>query len=207
MSDDILKKGLWTPRPVNETLQIYADWADQYDADVNGSGYATPMRVAQALADVVDDMALPVLDFGCGTGLSGHALAKQGFSTIDGVDISPDMLTLAQKNHGDVYRKLWQGQAGEITGVAPGAYHAIIAAGVISLGAAPPETLNLCLDHLGQGGLLAFSFNDPTLEEGSYDAALSRAVDQGRAQVIFREHGPHLPGKGMGSDVIVIRRP
>ena len=202
-SYETLEKPLWVPRPVNETLKIYAEWAAGYDADVTNAGYATPDRVAAALKQFLPTDAR-ILDFGCGTGLSGKALFRAGFMDIDGVDISPQMLDIA---HGaGCYQTLWQGTPGTLTGVAAGDYAAIIAAGVISLGAAPPETLSLLLDHAAPGTLLAFSFNQPTVDDGSYDAQLQSEITAGRGTVVFRETGPHLPGKNMNSDVIVLKR-
>ncbi len=203
MTDKTLKQALWVPRPVEETLQIYADWANTYDKDVLEAGYATPHRIAQALAQFAGPDAL-VLDFGCGTGLSGMALQNQGLVHVDGMDISAEMLDIAYSRQ--IYRDLWQATPGEMTNVEKGIYSAIVATGVISLGAAPPETLSLCLSCLDPGGLMALSFNDPTIEDGSYDAALTAVIDAGIAKVVFREHGPHLPGKDMGSDVIVLEK-
>jgi len=204
MSDvpDTLNNPLWAPRPVAQTLAIYADWAATYDDDVVGAGYATPGRITDALLDYVAPDAR-VLDFGCGTGLSGLALTTNGFGAVDGTDISPQMLDIASAR--GVYSALWQSQPGALD-ITPGDYAAIVATGVISLGAAPPETLDLVLSKLARGGILALSFNDPTVADGSYDAALSRAVDAGTCDVAFRQNGPHLPGKDMGSDVLILRR-
>ena len=33
---------LWVPRPVEKTLEIYADWASHYDEDLAEAGYDTP---------------------------------------------------------------------------------------------------------------------------------------------------------------------
>ena len=90
-------------------------------------------------------------------------------------------------------------------GVKSGSYATILAAGVVSLGAAPPETLRRLLGVLPSGGHLAFSYNDPTLEDRTYTGALDALVAEGH-KVVFRDHGPHLPQKGMGSDVIIIRK-
>jgi len=202
MSKDPLKPTLWTPRPVEETLKVYADWADTYDADVSARGYHTPERIAAALATLLEGEG-PILDYGCGTGVSGVALKRAGLGPLHGTDISAEMLErVAAKN---VYDSVWQGQPSEVPAT-PGTYRAIAAVGVVSLGAAPPETMDLLMDALGPGGLLAMSFNDPTLEDGSYDAHLSAAVDAGRVEVIYRKHGPHLDDLGMGSDVIILRR-
>ncbi|MEM8631709.1 MAG: methyltransferase domain-containing protein [Pseudomonadota bacterium] len=204
MADKSAPEGLWQPRSVEDTKAIYADWADRYDADVKAWGYVTPARVADALAAHMDDLAAPILDFGCGTGVSGGALASRGFTTLDGTDISAEMLEIARGK--GIYRDLWASEAGNLGDFAPGDYAAIAAIGVISAGAAPPETLADAVGSLATGGLLAFSFNDPTFDDPRYMAAVEAETASGRVEIVFREHGPHLPAKEMGSDVFVVRR-
>ena len=202
MTQTPLNQNIWVPRSVDDTKALYKDWASGYDGDMARLSYATPGRVADALKGVGANVTVPLLDFGCGTGLSGAALKAAGFETIDGTDISPEMLEEARGK--GLYRDLWLGTPGEIA-AKPGDYAAIVATGVISLGAAPPEMLDVLLDALGPGGLLAFSFNDPTLATKTYPAALDAAL-AGKAEQVFREHGPHLSEKVTGSDVIVLRR-
>ena len=198
MTDNVLKPQLWAQRPVSETLQVYTDWADQYESDIKERGYVTPMRIAEALLPQIAPGA-KILDFGCGTGLSGLALKAAGLGPLDGTDITPAMVDQARDKN--IYEKLWVSQPGDAP---PSGYDAIVAAGVVSLGAAPPETFDLLLDALQPGGLLALSFNDPTLADGSYDARVeARKAD---AEMLSRAHGDHLPGVGMGADVLVLRR-
>ena len=199
---DVLRPALWTPRPVAETIAVYADWADTYDADVIGRGYRTPERLAAALA-LHCAPNVETLDFGCGTGIGGAALRRVGFDTIDGTDITAEMLEKAQAR--GIYRKTWQSSP-EDMGFAAGTYQVVVAVGVISLGAAPASTLASLLAQMDRGGLLALSFNDPTLNDETYTAALAAEVSQGHAEIIFREHGPHLEDVGMGSDVLILRR-
>lgn len=202
MTDSPINAQLWTPRSVEDTQALYREWAHGYDGDMARLSYATPLRVAEALKSVGADLSVPVLDFGCGTGLSGAALKAQGFETIDGTDISPEMIEEARGK--GIYRDLWQGTPGQVD-AEPGDYAAIVATGVISLGAAPPEMLDVLLQALRPGGYLALSFNDPTLATTDYPAALANALE-GAAEQLFRAHGPHLSEKVTGSDVIVLRR-
>ncbi len=201
MTKDPLKPQLWTSRSVEETLQVYADWADSYDTDVKRRGYHTPDRIAKALGKYLVGEG-PILDFGCGTGVSGLALAEHGIGPLHGTDISSEMLKHAEAK--GIYERLWEGTPGDPP-AAPGVYRGIVATGVISLGAAPPETLDQVLQSLAPGGLLALSFNDPTLEDGLYDSHLQAALDAKTCELIERQHGPHLDDLGMGSDVIVLR--
>lgn len=184
---------------VEAVRKLYDDWAASYDDEIGANGYATPARIAAALAQRLPDRAAPVLDFGCGTGLSGLALRAAGFSAIDGCDLSPAMLARARARR--VYRKLWL-VGGEAL---PGGYAAIAAAGVVSKGAAPPETLNLLTEALAPRGLLAFSFNDHTVGDPAYEGALERLL-LGRCRQLLREAGPHLPGIGLGATLILLER-
>ena len=199
---DILQPDLWTPRPVAETIAVYADWAKTYDSDVTERGYRTPDRLAAAVAKLVPPETT-ILDFGCGTGIGGAALRRAGFEQIHGTDITPKMLERAAAS--GLYAETWLSTPDDM-GFNAGAYQAIVAVGVISLGAAPPETLAPLLGKLPKGGLLALSFNDPTIADPSYQAALDAAVADGQFEIVLREHGPHLDDVGMGSDIIVIRR-
>ena len=202
--DDTAPTGLWTKRTVEETQKIYADWAKYYDADVAEWGYATPVRIALALRQSGANVEKPVLDFGCGTGLSGMALKSVGFDVIDGTDISPEMLTLAEAR--GAYRQVWKGEPGTLGHIKRGDYAIIAATGVVSIGAAPPETLDMLIAALGPSGLLAFSFNDATLADRAYTDKLDIAVLAPDIEMVFEEHGPHLPAKNMSSTVYVLQK-
>ena len=203
MTDDPQSR-LWTRHTVDETKQIYADWAETYDKDVTAWGYATPPRIAMALRLSGANPDKPVLDFGCGTGLSGQALKAAGFAQIDGTDISAEMLEKARAR--GIYQHLWESEPGDMGHVKRGQYPIIVATGVISLGAAPPETLDMLLGVLPSGGLLAFSFNEATLADRAYTDRLDVAVLAPDIEMAFEEEGPHLPAKHMTSAVYVLRR-
>ncbi|WP_377187895.1 class I SAM-dependent DNA methyltransferase [Ruegeria meonggei] len=203
MSDKYLKDtyNLDTPQA---TRAHYQKWASSYDAEVGAHGYATPGRVAEALWSKLPEPQTPILDYGCGTGLSGEALHAAGFQVIDGIDPTPKMLKGAAAK--GVYRTL---STFEITDPSPleqDAYRAITAIGVIGAGAAPPEVFDLLMHALPKHGLLAFSFNDHTLEDPSYTTRLTDWLDMGAARLLFREYGPHLPGMDLKSDVYIVEK-
>ncbi len=204
MTDDDVTEGLWTAHSVEDTQKIYADWADTYTSDVTKWGYATPARIALALRQSGANVEKPVLDFGCGTGLSGLALKSVGFDVIDGTDISPEMLKQAESC--GAYRQVWLGSPGSMGHIKRADYPIIVATGVVSLGAAPPETLDMLVDAIGPGGLLAFSFNEATLADRAYTDRLDIAVLAPDIDLVFEQEGPHLPEKDMISAVYVLKR-
>ena len=68
---------------------LYNEWAETYDAELGEGGYATPARLAAALGAAEANRDAPVLDFGCGTGLSGAALAAAGFTHVRDLQALP----------------------------------------------------------------------------------------------------------------------
>ncbi len=182
--------------------ELYDEWATSYDQDLEVSGYATPVRVAETIDAHLDDRDAPILDFGCGSGMSGRALADAGFTTIDGADLSSGMLEQADRS--GVYRRLWQLTAGELD-VTPGAYRAVVACGVISVGAAPASTLSLIASAVGPGDLLVFSYNDHTLDDADYTSTLAALLDADFEQSAA-ESGVHIASRGSTSTVYVLRR-
>ena len=184
---------------------FYRDWAASYDAEIEENGYATPRRCAEALAGLATDKAAPILDLGCGTGLSGLALRAAGFSVIDGMDVSAEMLAQARARDG-IYRTLIETRIGASLPVSPGDYGHVNAAGVISTDHAPASTIDEILAILPVGGCLVFSLNDHALEDPSFPGKVAEVVANGHAGLAFKEYGDHLPGIGLKARVYGLRK-
>lgn len=90
-------------RDSEDVARYYDDWAEDYDRTLRQWQYEAPEQVAERLRAELEPEAV-ILDAGCGTGLSGQALAAVGFTTIDGMDISVHSLELARAHN--VYRDL-----------------------------------------------------------------------------------------------------
>ncbi|MEL7463748.1 MAG: class I SAM-dependent methyltransferase [Pseudomonadota bacterium] len=184
--------------------KFYDEWAATYDAETSDNGYITPVRCAAALADLTEDQQRPILDLGCGTGLSGAALKSAGFAAIDGWDPSSEMLRQAEKRH--VYRVLRQIEPEASLDAPANAYAAVNAAGVLSPGLAPPEAFDQILAFLPKGGHISFSLNDHAIEDGAHERRMTEIVDAGAAILRFKEYGDHLPGREMKSWVYVLEK-
>lgn len=188
---------------VKTVIDHYDAWSDTYDTEITENGYALPERIAEAAAQVMTDRTQQVLDFGCGTGLSGAALAAQGFATIDGMDVSADMMARAEPKA--IYRALTLADPNTAPPIAKGAYPLIVACGVIGSGAAPLDVLDTLASCLNTGGKLAFSFNDKTLADPAYSDRV-RAHTQNGFDLIFEKRGTHLPGIDMKSTVYIVEK-
>ena len=67
--------------------QYYDEWSDRYDGELGEWDYRSPDETARLLARYCVTSAR-ILDAGCGTGLSGRALAAAGFDDAPDVTVS-----------------------------------------------------------------------------------------------------------------------
>jgi SAM-dependent methyltransferase len=96
----------------------YRDWLPTYDDTVED---ALDVALLEELRSV--DWTGRVADLACGTGRTARWLRTQGVATIDGVDITPEMLERARE-HG-AHDTLRQGDVAD-TGLEGGAYDLVV---------------------------------------------------------------------------------
>ena len=188
----------------NDSRELYASWAATYDKEVQKNGYVTPKRIANALKDVVTDQSDFILDYGCGTGLSGFALQAVGFENINGLDVSQEMVSLAEKK--SIYKNLKVFDPFTEIPVYPNQYKIITAIGVIGAGAAPLQVFDSLFTLLPQNGLFAFSFNDHTLNDPSYEKKVNSCLSHGYATMLHKSYGDHLPKANLKSNIYILKK-
>ena len=144
----------------------YDGWAENYDDDLlNEYGY-TAHRIASAAFDtLVTDKQASIIDVGCGTGLVGIELTARGFTNIDGIDISSNMLAKAKQTN--VYRDLiWQDVEGDPV-IEDGAYDAVICVGSFGIGHMGPTAIEGLIRMAGPGMPVVIFLNaEPYIDEG-----------------------------------------
>ncbi|MDA9666407.1 methyltransferase domain-containing protein [bacterium] len=188
----------------NDSRELYASWASTYDNEVQKNGYVTPERIAKALKDSVTNQSEVILDYGCGTGLSGFALQAVGFTNIDGLDVSQEMITLAEKK--SIYKKLTVFDPSTKIPVHADQYKIITAIGVIGTGAAPLEVFDNLFSLLPPSGLFAFSFNDHTLSDPNYEEKVNQCLSSGQAIILHKSYGNHLPKANLKSNIYILKK-
>lgn len=136
--------------------KLYADWADSYDKTfAQDMAYRLPHLVASRFAQIGGQG--PVVDLGAGTGLCGEALHRQGIGPIDGVDLSDDMLGVAQSKA--VYTKLFTGNLLERLPVDDDTYAGATSSGTFTHGHVGPEALDEVLRVVRPQGWVCLSVN------------------------------------------------
>ena len=188
----------------SDSRELYASWATSYDQEVIENGYATPDRVAKALKEYVSDKSTLILDYGCGTGLSGLALQSVGFKNLDGLDVSKEMVRIAEKK--SLYKSLKVFDPDTKIPIYSEQYKIITAIGVIGSGAAPLKVFDDLFSLLPPSGLFAFSFNDHTLGDPSYEEKVEHYVDSGRAAMLHKNYGSHLPKANLKSNIYILKK-
>ena len=188
----------------NDSRELYASWAATYDDEVQKNGYVTPKRIATALKDVVTDQSDFILDYGCGTGLSGYALQSVGFENIDGLDVSKEMVMLAEEK--SIYKNLKVFDPSTEIPIHSNQYKIITAIGVIGAGAAPLQVFDSLFALLPQNGLFAFSFNDHTLSDPIYEQKVNNCLSGGCAIILHKSYGNHLPKAKLKSNIYILKK-
>src|ERR671935_1155907 len=94
----------------------YGEWVASYEQTVED---AMDIALLESLASVPWAAQGSAADLGCGTGRTGAWLRQRGVAAIDGVDLTPEMLSVARAK--GIYRHLVEADVAA-TGMPSGAY-------------------------------------------------------------------------------------
>lgn len=173
-----------TPRELDAA---YAAWAASYDRETAQMGYCLPFLVTAWVARHVPVEAGPVLDAGCGTGLSGPAMRALGYGAIEGLDMSAEMLAIAESRA--CYTALKQARLGDRLPWGDDHFAAFFCTGVFTQGHAPASGLVELARITRPGGHAVFTVRDTILKEGGFDAVFAELEQAGRWTPVERS-GP-----------------
>lgn len=171
-----------------ENREAYKDWADSYDKDtVEGMGYVAPAVTADKVKGLVKADAV-ILDAGCGTGLAGAELAKRGFKTIDGMDLSPEMLDVARDKN--AYRNLQPQDMTQPLSYESDSYDAVVCVGTFTHAHVGPKGFNELVRITRKGGPIVATVHEEVWGDG-YEAHFAKLEEDGLAKVVEIEEAPY----------------
>lgn len=185
MSDERGSEGLaqvYAATTPLELTQAYAAWAHAYDRETVASGYCLPFVIAAWVARYVPKGTGPLLDAGCGTGLSGPALKALGYDDIAGLDMSPEMLQIAGSRQ--AYGELKQAALGGTLPWPDDHFAAFFSTGVFTQGHAPASSLEELVRITRPGGTAIFTVRDVVLESDGFLGIFKTLEDDGRWRVL-----------------------
>lgn len=187
-----------------EVEQLYREWADRYDSDTVGRfGYIAPKLAADAFTRHCGDRDRPVVDLGCGTGLSGEALAALGFATIDGVDLSRDMLDQAEAKR--LYRRLIQADLSRRLPIDDAVYGGGLSVGTFTHGHVGPDGLDEALRILKPGAVFTFTVNEGVWAKQHFPGKLEALETEGKAAVLELGEADYLRAEGINCVLVTLK--
>ena len=147
-----------------EMLHAYGGWAEDYDHDtVNGMGYVGPTLSVEQLDAYMDSKKARVLDAGCGTGLVGEIMKDQGYSRVDALDLSREMIAEAEKKN--VYSNVFRADLSKRLDIDDNSYDAVICVGTFTYAHVGPEAFKEMVRVTKPEGHIFF-----TIRDGAYQA-------------------------------------
>ena len=152
-----------------ELLKYYQNWTkkNKYNQDMVDLNYVAPKETVLVLKKHALDINCKILDAGCGTGLVGVELKKFGFSNIDGVDFSQDMLNLIP---GEIYKKIEKIDLNKPLKFKTNMYDVVMCVGTFTYGHVKPQALDELIRIINNKGLICFTVNEGIYEKYGFDA-------------------------------------
>lgn len=196
-------KSVYDKSSVEDQRRIYKDWAETYDADTQENfGWMGFVPASQEFAKRVKEKNAHIMDAGCGTGLSGIALAKAGYINIEGRDLSPEMLAKAELT--GVYKSLE-----EIDLTMPiktdELYDAVFSCGVFGFGPPFAEHLRHLTAILKPEGYGVITVNGKGWHEKNWAHELPQVVEKYKLNLEEQLDIEYLENEGIDGKLLIFR--
>ena len=155
-------------KTTEEVMKYYDEWGknNKYDKDMVDWAYSGPEESVNVFKKYPKSKDIKILDAGCGTGLVGIQLKKNGYLNIDGVDLSNKLLELVPPNY---YKKLTQIDLNKPLKIEDNTYDAILCVGTFTFGHVKPNALDEFIRISKNKTLICFTINEGIYEKYGFD--------------------------------------
>ncbi|KAL9980710.1 hypothetical protein ACROYT_G009337 [Oculina patagonica] len=177
----------------DEIKELYKNWSTNYDKNVLQEAQIVFRRpVAESLDAAIKQVfqdktrsQIRIIDAGAGTGLAGVELSKLGYTNIDALDISQEMLNEAKKKN--VYTRLICASLTDKRNpeIETGEYQVLISTGALAIAHVQPEALEEMIRMVEKGGLLCFTMR--SLDVKDYEEKMLELEKTGKWEMFFNE--------------------
>ncbi len=165
--------------------KFYARWADDYDNQIENLDYLSPQLIGQAMQKYLTDKNAKILDVGCGTGLTANEMFKAGYTNLYGIDLSEDMVQVAQN------RGIYNGvKAGDITlalEYEDNEFDGVISSGTFTHGHVGSEPLYEIFRIIQPNGVLACTVHQDLWQSREFDRVFQDLEKQNQIRCLSLE--------------------
>ena len=163
-------------KTTEEVMKYYDEWGlnNKYDKDMIDWAYSGPKETVNTFKKYAKSKNIKILDAGCGTGLVGIELKKNGYLSIDGADLSKKLLELVPPN---CYKALTQIDLNKSINIKDNTYDAIMCVGTFTYGHVKPNALDEFIRICKNKSLICFTINEGIYEEYGFDNKIKELSD------------------------------
>ena len=205
VSPETILERAYALKTPGEAKALYADWAMSYDQHLEqGLNYIAPACIAQTLVNVLADRTASILDIGCGTGLVGAYLVGQGYSAIDGLDFSSEMLSQARSKR--IYQKLLSGDLNTVLDIPDQTYDAGISCGTFTHGHVKADALDEIIRVLKPGACFVCTIHREVWQSAGFGTKFAQLMASGVAELESMNEQPFYRNAPDDGRFCVVRR-
>ena len=155
-----------------ELLKYYKGWTEKnkYNQDMIDLKYVAPKETTLVLKKYALNNKCRILDAGCGTGLVGIELKKSGYSNIDGVDFSQNMLDLLPKG---IYKNIEKVDLNKPLNFKANTYDVVTCVGTFTYGHVKAHALNEFVRVTNKNSYICFTINEGIYSEYKFDKKIN----------------------------------
>lgn len=187
---------VYTAQDHEQLMDAYKDWATNYDNDTVGRfGYVAHVATAEALNKVLDSKDAYILDAGCGTGLVGEELVKLGYSTMDALDYSQEMLDEAEQKN--IYKRHMQVDLSKPLDIEDNFYDAIVCTGTFTYGHVKAHAFDELVRITKPGGIICFTIREGAYEDYGYRQRMIELEQENSWELLGMEDTDYLTNEGI----------
>ena len=179
-----------------KVLEYYDNWTNksQYNQDMVDWQYTAPQHSVNLFKQHVSNKGIQILDAGCGSGLVGKELKKEGFINLKGVDFSQSMLNLIPD---EIYNSIELIDLNEPLYFEDNYFDAIMCVGTFTYGHVKAHTLNEFIRITKNNGLICFTVNEGIYSEYEFDKKIEELSKNNLWKIIKLAKSPYIENKGV----------
>jgi ubiquinone/menaquinone biosynthesis C-methylase UbiE len=185
-----------------EVEDYYGEWTveNKYDKDMVDWKYSGPQETVDLFKKHTPNKDIKILDAGCGTGLVGIELKRNGFDNLDGADFSQKMLDLIPKN---IYQNLFKIDLNQKVNIKDNTYEGLTCVGTFTFGHVNPPALDEMVRICITGSLIGFTINIGIYEEYGFDKKIKELEDKNSWKIIEFFKSNYIASKGVNAWLVL----